>query len=65
MKHSDPPQHSPKISGMIDDVPRALSLTGFAIIIMLIAALAAGLLLIPSPYDTDQCFGAYIISALF
>ena len=65
MKHNDPQAHSPKITGMIDDVPRALSRTGLLITIILLAAIAAALLLIPSPYDAGQCFGAYILSALF
>ena len=65
MKHNDQNRHSPKITGMIDDLPRKLSRVALAITIVLLAAIVAALLLIPSPYNSGRCIGADIISSLF
>ena len=58
-------KHSPRISGMLEEIPRPVVLLGIAVTFVLLAAIAAALLLGPSPYDPSQSLGRHIFAAMF
>ncbi len=58
-------KHSPRISGMLEEIPRPVVRLGIAVTLVLLAAIAAALLLVPSPYDPSQSLGRHIFAALF
>lgn len=56
-------KHSPKISRMLADIPRSLSLLMLGITLAVFGILAAVLLIIPSP-DGSGSMGSYLLSRL-
>ncbi len=50
---------------MLEEIPRPVVLLGVAVTFVLLAAIAAALLLVPSPYDPSQSLGRHIFAAMF
>lgn len=62
---NDKALHSPKIARMLADVPVNLVRVGWIVTLGLLAAFAAAMALIPSPYDPAVSVGRHIFNSLF